>query len=87
MSGAMATGAAILTAIIGLAIVAVLISNQSNTSGVIKAASQGLSTIIGTAVSPVTNGGGAGSNLGSTSSGSGIGVGNWIGNSLGISLP
>lgn len=45
------------TAIIGLAILAVLVSRQANTAGVIKAAASGLSQNIAAAVSPVTGGG------------------------------
>jgi PRD1 phage membrane DNA delivery len=73
MSGAMATGAAIITAIIGLAIIAVLVSKQSNTTGVIQAGASGLGTILGAAVSPVT-----GSNVG------GAGTGGLLSNSAGI---
>lgn len=46
------------TAIIGVAILAVLVSRQSNTSGVINAASRGLAQDLGAALSPVTGGGG-----------------------------
>jgi hypothetical protein len=45
------------TAIIGVAILAVLVSRQSNTSGVISAASKGLAQDLGAALSPVTGGG------------------------------
>jgi hypothetical protein len=48
---------AIATAIIGLAILSVIVSKQANTSAVIGAAAQGLATDIGAAVSPVTGGG------------------------------
>ena len=44
----------VLTAIIGLAILSVLVSRNANTSGVIQAGSTGFSQILGTAVSPVT---------------------------------
>jgi hypothetical protein len=74
MSGAMATFAAILTAVIGLAIISVLVSKQSNTTSVLQAGSQGLGTIIGAAVSPVTGQ----SNFGGT------GTGGLLGNSAGI---
>jgi len=73
MSGAMATGAAIITAIIGLAIIAVLVSKSSNTTGVIQSGASGLGTIIGAAVSPVT-----GTNVG------GGGTGGLLSNSAGI---
>ena len=49
---------AIITAIIGVAIIAVLVSNQSNTSGVLTAGGNAFSSILKTAVSPVTGGGG-----------------------------
>lgn len=45
-------------AIVGLATVSVIISRNANTSGVIKAASSGLSQTIGAATAPVTGGGG-----------------------------
>lgn len=44
----------IATAIIGVAIVALLISQKSNTTGVIQAAASGFSNALGVAVSPVT---------------------------------
>jgi hypothetical protein len=47
-------------AIIGVAIVAVLVSRNANTSGVISSASQGFSTALGTALSPVSGSGGLG---------------------------
>jgi membrane DNA delivery protein len=49
------------TAIIGVAIIAVLVSKNANTTGVIQAASSGFSQSLGTALSPVTGGGGFGS--------------------------
>ena len=45
---------AILTAIIGVAILAVILSRNSNTSGVIASAAEGFSIALGTAVSPIT---------------------------------
>jgi hypothetical protein len=54
----------VLTAIIGVAILAVLVSNQSNTSGVIKAASSGFAYDLQAALSPVT---GSGINFGGIS--------------------
>jgi hypothetical protein len=41
-------------AIIGVAIIAVLVSKQANTTGVIQASSSGFSQALGTALSPVT---------------------------------
>lgn len=54
------------TAIIGVAIIAVLVSNRANTSQVIQSAGSAFSTALGTAEAPVTGGGiGTGfSNLG-----------------------
>lgn len=61
----------IASAIVGVAILAVIVSKNSNTSGVISSAGQALSTDIGAAVSPVTGGslglGGFGNVLGGTS--------------------
>lgn len=50
--------AAILTAIIGLAVIAVLVGQNSQTPSVIQAAGTGLAGLIGAAVSPVTGGSG-----------------------------
>jgi hypothetical protein len=61
----------VLTAIIGVAIIATLVSKNANTAGVIKAGSQGFSTALSTALSPVTGGGGIGG----------------LGNGLGAGLP
>lgn len=46
----------IVTAIIGLAILSVLVSKNANTAGVINAASSGLSKTIQAATSPVSGG-------------------------------
>ena len=57
MSGLGDIGNAILvivSGIIGLAILSVIVSRQSNTSGVIQAAGSGLGTVIGAAVAPVS---------------------------------
>jgi hypothetical protein len=56
----------VLVAIIGVAIVAVLVSRNANTTGVISAASTGFSGALGTALSPVTGSGGGLPNLGSS---------------------
>jgi hypothetical protein len=52
--------AVIVTSVVGgaffLALVAVVLSTKANTSGVISSATQGLSSIIGAAVSPITGG-------------------------------
>ncbi len=44
----------ILTAVIGVAMLATLVSRNANTVGVIQAGSSGFSNILGTALSPVT---------------------------------
>ena len=49
----------VLTAIIGLAIVAVLVSNRAQTANVLTAAGGAFSTVIKAAVSPVVGGPGA----------------------------
>jgi hypothetical protein len=50
----------VLAAIIGVAILAVLVSKNSQTTNVITAGSRGFSQVLGTALSPVTGGGGLG---------------------------
>ena len=55
----------VLTAIIGVAIIAVLVSKNANTTGVISAGASGFSQALGTALSPVTGG----SNFGSFTGG------------------
>lgn len=47
----------VVTAIIGVAVLAVIVSKSANTAGVIQAGAQGLATDIGAAVSPVTGAG------------------------------
>jgi hypothetical protein len=47
----------VVMAIIGVAILAVLVSKNANTSGVIGAASKGLSMDLGAALSPIAGGG------------------------------
>lgn len=47
----------VLTAIVGVAIIAVLVSKNANTSGVISAGGSAFSQALGTAISPVTGGG------------------------------
>lgn len=66
------TIAAIVTAIIGLAVVAVIVSRNSNTSGVLQSAGSALGFVIGAATSPVT--GGASPMNGNQLS---VGSGNW----------
>lgn len=50
----------VLTAIIGVAIIAVLVSSNSQTAGVIQAGGSAFSQILAAAESPVTGGGGLG---------------------------
>lgn len=57
-------GVAVVTALIGLAALAVFLSPQAQTSNVIKAASGGLAQNIGVAISPVSGGMGGGYQLG-----------------------
>lgn len=52
--------ATIATAIIGVAILAVLVSKNANTAGVLKSAGQAFSGALGVAISPVTGSGGSG---------------------------
>jgi hypothetical protein len=56
----------ILMAIIGVAILAVLVSKQANTTNVIGAASQGFSGALGTALSPITGNALGGSSFGNS---------------------
>jgi hypothetical protein len=51
----------VLTAIVGVAIIAVLVSKNANTAGVISAGSKGFAQDLGAALAPVTGGGGFGS--------------------------
>jgi len=48
----------VLTAIIGVAIIALLVSKQSQTSQVLSAGGGAFSSVLGTALSPVIGGGG-----------------------------
>ena len=50
----------VLMAIVGVAIIAVLVSKNANTTGVIQAGGSAFSGALGTALSPVTGGGGFG---------------------------
>lgn len=49
------TSVAILTAIVGVAIIAVILSQKSDTSNVITTAGKAFQTILGKAVQPVSN--------------------------------
>lgn len=60
-------------AIIGVAIIAVLVSKNANTSGVINSGASGFSQALSTAISPVTGGSGF-STLGSGFPGGGGGT-------------
>jgi membrane DNA delivery protein len=54
MGNTMESFISLFSLIVGVAIVAVLVSNKSNTSNVIKAFGQAFSSSLGVAVSPVT---------------------------------
>lgn len=54
MNNAMGEIVTIITAIVGVALVAVLVSKNANTSGVISSSTSGLGYLLGVAVSPVT---------------------------------
>jgi hypothetical protein len=56
MNSAVSMIVTILLAIIGVAIVSVLVSKQAQTSSVIGAVAKGFSQVIGSAVSPVSGG-------------------------------
>jgi hypothetical protein len=58
----------ILTAIVGVAIIATLVSKNANTTGVISAGGTAFSQSLSTALSPVTGGGGLGSFTGGSGS-------------------
>jgi membrane DNA delivery protein len=63
----------VLTAIIGVAIIAVLVSRQAQTANVLNAGGTAFSRVLGTALSPVTGGGVLGS-VGNLLGGTGIGI-------------
>ena len=79
--------AGIAALVIGVAILSVLVSTKSNTTGVIQAAASGFGNILSVATSPVT-GGGSAPNLSYPSAAglgglSDIGIGNFNINGLG----
>jgi len=53
----------VIVAIIGLAVIAALVSNRSNTPQLVRESTGGVARLIGAALSPIT-GGGAGQGLG-----------------------
>jgi hypothetical protein len=63
----------VLTGIIGVAIIATLVSKNANTSNVIQSGGQAFSQSLSTALSPVTGSGGLGS---FTGGGAGLGLSN-----------
>jgi len=63
----------VLMAIVGVAIIAVLVSKNANTTGVISAGASGFSQSLSTALSPVT--------------GSGGGFGSFTGGGAGFNVP
>lgn len=60
MNSAIGGVVTVATAIIGLAIIATLVSNRANTSNVIKSATGGFATALQAAEAPVTGGAGLG---------------------------
>lgn len=58
----------VLLAIVGVAIIATLVSKNANTAGVIQAGASGFSQSLGTALSPVTGSGSFGSFTGGAGS-------------------
>jgi PRD1 phage membrane DNA delivery len=69
---------AIISAVVGLAVIAVIVSKNANTPTVISSAGSALSNVIGAAVAPVTGSGSGLSNLfGSVSSNGSFG--GWLG--------
>lgn len=58
---------AVLMAIVGVAILSVIVSRNANTAGVLQAGSQAFSGALGTALSPVTSGGLSIGGMGSSS--------------------
>lgn len=62
----------VLTAIVGVAIIAVLVGSNAKTAQVIQAGASGFAQDLGVAVSPVTGGGGFG--LGNSFTGGGVGT-------------
>lgn len=67
MNGGITAIVTIATAIVGLAIISVLVSKNANTSGVISSGTKGLAADITAAIAPVT--GGAGLSLPSLNTG------------------
>lgn len=53
----------VLMALIGVAIIAVLVSKQANTTGVLSAGGSAFSGVLGTALGPVTGAGAGGFNF------------------------
>lgn len=66
----------VLLALIGVAILAELLSTQSNTTGVVKAGGSAISQALCTALSPIMGGGNCGTSVTSTITfGGGVGTG------------
>lgn len=64
MNKASDVGSAIVTAIFGLAILAVILSKNSSTTGVLQTAASSLGNILGVVVSPISSGAAANSTSG-----------------------
>lgn len=71
-SEAIGAGAGVLTAVIGLAVVATFVSNNANTANVIGSGGQAFSNMISAAEAPVTGGGGFGGGMGMMGGGYGV---------------
>jgi hypothetical protein len=74
MSDAIAALLTIAAGVIGLATIAVLVSNQAQTSSVISSSSTGFASIIGAAVAPVSGGSTGTAGLNGTGTLGGIGL-------------
>jgi membrane DNA delivery protein len=61
------TAITIITSIVGLAMLAVILSQKANTSTVIQSSGSALASVIGAAVSPLGTGNAGSTNFGSTS--------------------
>lgn len=82
-----ATISAVFTSLIGLAILAVLLSKNSNTAGVVSGLFSGLAGVIQTAVAPITGGTSAPITIGTGTVGSGTSSPSIInGNGSGLNL-
>jgi hypothetical protein len=78
-TGAIGTAVvSILMAVIGVAIIAVLVSKQAATSSVLSAGGTAISNVLGAALSPVTGGGILGTGISIPGLGTGTGTGGGV---------